>query len=304
MKKNKSIISVDKLTLCYVATDELVERLSKNNELVDRDDCFRLIRTKSDEAFFADSFDILIKIPKKNGESGYIERKMATLTSKLRTMVDSKINYVWLYVDNWAFYEVFGIYDGSKCNWLSCIDYIANELGLLFNNITSFDIALDTNINFAKKIKRAQFNDDVEVILNGKVRKDKKEVLNEIGYYQTADQCRMRTLTIYVDQKKEDGLELRVYDKHREIEEKSHKVYIPVWNGLKNGSHRIELSIKNEHLKEFYIQKGQVIPDELLMTTLASQQQSESPLFEMLLYFSNRLLRFRFHGKPISIFQL
>ncbi|MFT0494911.1 hypothetical protein [Bacteroides thetaiotaomicron] len=74
---------------------------------------------------------------------------------------------------------------------------------------------------------------------------------------------------------------------------------------MKDKNYRVELTVKNEHLKEFYKQqKGEMIPDELLMTTLASQQQSEDLLFEMLLYFSDRLLRFRFNGKPISIFQL
>lgn len=113
----------------------------------------------------------------------------------------------------------------------------------------------------------------------------------------------MRTLSIYITPKKQDGLSLKVYDKKRELE-KSKKSYIPLWNGLRNNDYRVELTLKNEHLKEFYKQKGETIPDELLMATLASQQQSQDPLFEMLLYFSNRLLRFRFDGKPISIFQL
>lgn len=218
-------------------------------------------------------------------------------------MGDDKVNYVWLYIENWVFYEVFGIYDGSKCNWLACVDYIADELGLSFNNITDLHVALDTNINFAKKIRYAQFNDDYEVILNGKVRSDKKEVLDEILHIQTGDQCRLRTLTICINPKKQDGLSLKIYDKKRELE-KSNKKYIPQWNGLKDKDYRVELTIKNEHLKEFYQWKGEAIPDDLLMVTLSSQLQSQDLLFDMLYYFSNRLLRFRYGGKVISIFQL
>lgn len=79
---------------------------------------------------------------------------------------------------------------------------------------------------------------------------------------------------------------------------------VPQWNGLKDKDYRVELTIKNEHLKEFYQWKGEAVPDELLMATLASQSQSQDLLFDMLYYFSNRLLRFRYNGKGVSIFQL
>ena len=300
MRQKKSIISIDKLTLCYRATDEVVNKLNEYNELIDSDDCFTLVRVPSDEALFANSFHVMVSF---DGSGRTHQKKFATLKTKLRSMGDDKVNYVWLYIENWVFYEVFGIYDSGKCNWLACVDYIADELGLSLNNITDLHVALDTNINFAKKIKHAQFNDDYEVILNGKARLDKKEVLDEILHIQTGDQCRLKTLTICISPKKQDGLSLKVYDKKKELE-KSNKKYIPQWNGLNDKDYRVELTIKNEHLKEFYQWKGQVIPNELLMATLASQSQSQNLLFDMLYYFSNRLLRFRYGGKCISIFQL
>lgn len=302
MRKNKSVISVDKLTLCYKATGELVDRLNEYNELIDGDDCFRLVRVPSDEALFANCFHVMIKFSFGNA-GGIVEKKLATLKTKLRSMDDSKVNYVWLYLENWVFYEVFGVYDGSKCNWLSCVDYIVDELGLRFNNITDLHISLDTNINFAKRIKHAQFSDDYKVILNGTLRFNKKEILGEILHIQTGDQCRLRTLTIYVNPKKQDGLSLKIYDKKKELE-KSHKSYIPKWHGLKDKNYRVELTVKNEHLKEFYQWKNETFPNELLMATLASQSQSQDLLFDMLYYFSNRLLRFSYNGKGISIFQL
>lgn len=300
MRKKKSIISIDKLTLCYRATDEVINKLNEYKELVDSDDCFTLVRVPSDEALFANSFHVMIS---SNDSGRNHRRKFATLKTKLRSMEDSKFNYVWLYIENWVFYEIFGVYSNSKCNWLSCVDYIADELDLSLNNITDLHIALDTNINFAKKIKHAQFGDDYEVLLNGTLRSDKKEVLDEILHIQTGDQCRLRTLSIYVSPKKQDGLSLKIYDKKRELE-KSNKNYIPKWNELKDKNYRVELTVKNEHLKEFDKQQGEAIPNELLMTTLSSQSQSQDTLFDMLLYFSNRLLRFHYKGKPISIFQL
>ncbi len=302
MKKNESIISVDKLTLCYQAKDKLINKLSECDELTDSDDCFYLERIPCDDALFSDSFNVIIKRALFDGTGGLIKKKLATLRIKSHSMSENKINYVWLYIENWVFYETFTAIQG-KHNWLACVDYIVDELGLSFNNVTSLDIALDTSINFAKRIKSAQFNDDYGIILNGTFRTDKKEVLNEIRYLQTGDQYRLRTLSIYITPKKQNGLGLKVYDKKRELE-KSNKTYIPQWNELKNSDYRIELTLKNEHMKEFYEQKGEVIPDELLMATLASQQESQAPLFDMLLYFSNRLLRFRYNRKTISIFQL
>lgn len=301
MIKKKSVISIDKLTLCYRATDEVIDKLNEYEELIDSDDCFTLVRIPSDEALFANSFHVMVSF---DGSGRTHQKKFATLKTKLRSMGEDKVNYVWLYIENWVFYEVFAFYGkNNKCNWLSCVDYIADELGLSLNNITDLHVALDTNINFAKKIKHAQFNDDYEVILNGKARLDKKEVLDEILHIQTGDQCRLKTLTICISPKKQDGLSLKVYDKKKELE-KSNKGYIPQWNGLKDKDYRVELTIKNEHLKEFYQWKDEIIPDELLMTTLASQSQSQDLLFDMLYYFSNRLLRFRYGGKVISIFQL
>lgn len=303
MKKQDCVISIDKLTLCYRAKDEIIQELNECNELIDSDDCFRLVRVPSDEALFANSFHVLIKFPYSDGRKGFFERKFATLKTKLRTMEDDKVDYVWLYIENWVFYEIFITSNCSKCNWLSGVDYIADELKLSLNNITDLHIALDSTANFAKKIKHAQFCDDYEVILNGRLRSRKQEILNEILHVQTGDQSRLRTLTIYITPKKQDGLSLKIYDKKLELE-KSNKGYIPIWSGLEDKDYRVELTLKNEHLKEFYKNKGNPIPDELLMVTLASQVESQELLFDMLYYFSNRLLRFRYLGKTISIFEL
>lgn len=301
MRKQDCVISIDKLTLCYRASDEFVQKLNECNELRDSDNCFKLVRVPSDEALFANSFHLMIKHPRGDGEQGFVERKFATLKTKLHSMEGA--NYVWLYVENWVFYEIFIVSSGSKCNWLSCVDYVSNELELSLNNITDLHIALDSTVNFAKKIKHAQFCNNYDVILNGKMRSNKKEVIDEIEYLQTGDQCRLKTLSIYIKPKKRDGLSLKIYNKKRELE-KTNKEYIPKWNALEDKDYRVELTLKNEHLKEFYKSKGNSVHDELSMVTLASQVESQGLLFDMLYYFSNRLLRFRYEGKVISIFEL
>ena len=40
MRKKKSIISIDKLTLCYRATDEVIRKLNEYDKLEDSDNSF------------------------------------------------------------------------------------------------------------------------------------------------------------------------------------------------------------------------------------------------------------------------
>ena len=60
MRKKKSIISIDKLTLCYRATDEVIRKLNEYDKLEDSDNSFTLVRVPSDEALFANSFHVMI----------------------------------------------------------------------------------------------------------------------------------------------------------------------------------------------------------------------------------------------------
>lgn len=307
MKKVKSVISIDKLTLCYSASSELIAQLNEINELIDSDGCFRLVRIASDEALFANSFRLLIKFPEGDGKC--TEKEFAILKTKTNSIESNKKNYVWLYFDNWVFYEVFITVQGSKCNWLSCVNYIIDELGLVFNNITSLDIALDNNVNIAKKIKHAQFSDDYTVKLNGTFRKNKKVILDDILHISTGDQIKMRTASVVVKPRKKDGLSLKSYNKTNELN-KSAKEYIPKWIDLNSIVYRTEVTLKNEHLKEFYAQNGESIPNELLLAILANQNESQSVLSEMLHYFTDRLLMFNYNpehkgkGKTLSIFEL
>lgn len=60
MRKNKSVISIDKLTLCYRATDEVIKKLNEYDKLEDSDNSFTLVRVPSDEALFANSFHVMV----------------------------------------------------------------------------------------------------------------------------------------------------------------------------------------------------------------------------------------------------
>jgi len=299
MKGIKSMLSIDKLTLCYIANDELIDKLDNYDEIDDTDDCFRLKRIPSEDTLYMNGFNLMIKYPEKDAE-GTTWRKFGTLRTKNRSVKNN--SYVWIYFENWVFYETF-ITNSEKHSWFCLTDYVIDELELTFNNITELHICFDSNINFAKRVKKAQFNDDYEVILNGKCRFDKEEILKEILYLQTGNQKRMKTISAYIHPQVKDGLSLRIYDKSEELK-KSNKSYIKTWIDMDNNIHRVEVTTKNEHIKEYYKEKSPEMKDETLIRLFASQQESQPILAEMIEYFANRLLRFRYKGNPISIFQI
>lgn len=268
---------VDKLAICYTATDEVATQIkAMTNEIFD---CFRLVALPDNTSeIYTSSAAIMGDIP---GEG---ERRVAVLNwgNKLLRNNENAKNYFWLYVENWLLY--FQLY--KKINSIGILDYITDTLHLEFKHLTGLDVAVDSNVNFAQRVKKLIFDKKTTVILNNRVRSDKKEVLDEILYVQTGDQVRFRSLTIYVKQKK-PGLTLKLYDKTHEIES-SRKEYIRAWHDAKKRIYRAEVSLNREVLKDSKILAD--IPNERLLTELAGNQQLLCDLF---LEYSNRLLRFR-----------
>lgn len=169
----------------------------KSSNILDYKD-FKLIRYKDPNKLFSDCFVIQsLNIDDQNG--GLIWYDFAYLKFNIRLSEnDAKYNYVWIYVNNKTLYTP--MYPGISI--ISELEYIADVLDLKINNITSLDIAFDSNINFAKRIRKAVFNPSLSVILNGKLKDDPKEILNEIIYLQKGNQERVTDLSVYISQKR------------------------------------------------------------------------------------------------------
>ena len=60
---------------------------------------------------------------------------------------------------------------------------IAEELGLIENNITTIDIACDSNVNLAKRVKRAILNETLLPIVNRKPYIDEKEKIKGVRQF-------------------------------------------------------------------------------------------------------------------------
>ena len=96
----------------------------------------------------------------------------------------------------------------------------------------------------------------------------------------------MTELSIYVKQKKKNGLELCFYDKTKEAI-KNNKLYILNWMNTQQNIFRAEIRLKNQFLKEYFDKKSDFDINQILAKLVDKEF-----LFDMFLYFSNRHWRY------------
>ena len=214
MKGIKHRLNIDKLTLCYIAPKSVVNDLENTKEWVC--DGFRIDKVDNLESSNETFLKVSILVPYE--ESEYKEYAVIKIGNTFEKD-DDEIRYVWIMIDNKVFYGY-----KNYSNNLSYIYYIADYLKLDFNNITEIHIALNSNINWFSKVKKAIRNLSLmPIILNKKYPKE-KEIIDKILYLHTADRKRYRTDTMIIKNAEKD-MEIDLYDKTNEIIE-SNKEYI------------------------------------------------------------------------------
>ncbi len=157
--------------------------------------------------------------------------------------------------DNKALYTLFECVEGSKYNVVGFIIYVADQLGLEFNNVTLTEICMDTNKNIIAALRKyIKDYEGYDMFLNGNLVHDKDRKLENYGeYYSRSRKKISRQPTLYLHQKKQYGLGLKIYNKTIEIKEAScSKDYITDWLGYgKQTIYRAELTIRNTDLRDF-----------------------------------------------------
>jgi len=240
MRGKKYQVSVDKLTVCYRATEKTIKMLSKLTKYESPDGCFRL--TKSDSSIFENCIRIEVINPNTDR---YMTFGNLSFNKKLSNCDQN--NYVWLYFANRVFYTPFL---QKTSNIIMFGHFISCDLELAYNNVTSLDLAINSNVNYAKKIKKAIFNLNLIPIINGIARTDIYKVIEEVLYIHKGNRKRYTDISVYIKESEtKDGAELRTYDKFDELEE-SDKEYIKEWNTISH-PHRIEICLKKKHIKRY-----------------------------------------------------
>ena len=286
MKGIKHRLNIDKLTLCYIASKSIVDELE--NTKVWACDGFRIDRVEEFETNNETYLKISISEP---NEEEYKEYALIKIGNKFEKEEDDK-RYVWIMIDNRIFYGY-----NRYSNDLNYIFYIADYLKLEFNNITDIHIALNSNINWFCKVKKAIRNLSLIPIILNKKYLNEKEIIDKVLYLHTADRKRYRTDTMIIKNAEKD-MEIDLYDKTNEIIE-SNKEYIKDDFGGNTNIFRNEVRLKKTALKDFLDYKGINWEDFYMRLT------DFEFLFDVYIYFQNKIIRFTNKKRElISILEL
>lgn len=278
MKGRRYSLNIDRLEVCYTAPKELIDSL-ENTTFWDRGE-YRLSEVSRDK------IETLLKIevltPREEVEwavFGWLR-----IGNKFEGKEDTS-RFCWIRLENEALYR----------GELPYLFYIADDLGVEFHNITDIEIALDSNVNWFRRVKSAIREEELTPIILGKAYPDRRELISKILYIHTGDRLRYRTDSLSL---RGGDISLKLYDKGEEIET-SGKDYIRESFGLRSGGiFRAEIKANNRALSDFCSASGCSQYD------IYMQLINRSLIFELWLYYANKLLRFREKRTIVSIAQL
>lgn len=294
MRTPKGQINVDKLKVCFranpVLLDNLIEEF-KTNKVLDLVD-YKLVIVEQDEDAMTVALDM--DMDGATHRFGYFNFPLNGKYAK----------YVFFTVENKALYTVFGVWEGRKSSIAMMIEDIATDMGLQFNNITSVELAFDTNVNVLAKVRKAIKNvEQYDMVVNMKQVRTSREKI--AGYCEVYGGSRVRLITppmLYFRQKKDEGLRLKIYNKSREMEDASpaKAEYIPQWNDISTPIYRAEVTVRNEDIADFCGKTGKD-KGEALFWLFNDDWRSE-----LWLHCAKRVLHFydRYSGGIVDILDL
>lgn len=236
-KANQGKPVIDELRLCYIAEPSLLEDLSKvevGGSWIASP--FTLFRLGGDRFEF--TFAVCIGEPGKREEIGML---------KFGRYGAGKSPYVYYKINNRVLYSP---------PELELAMSLPDLLGLLFNNFTAIDIAIDFQKNISTIIKRMMRNENVTTILNGKAQKDRKRIIHDMTVDYSTSLNRLHHPTITLRQEKarkhkDKGITVQSYDKKAEIEAVSGKDYILEYYGQPRFLFRLEVRLRYQELQDF-----------------------------------------------------
>lgn len=285
MKGKRYKLNIDRLELCYTAPREVIDSLEEATSW-DREG-YRLQEVSRDR--IETTFKIEVIAP--GTESGWFLYAWLRIGNRFEKEEDTS-RYCWIALDNRALYT-----PGKDYGELPYIYWIEEDLGLKFNNISYLEIALDSNVNWFKRVRSALRTEELTPVILGKAYRNMKDRIKNLLYIHTGDRIRYRTNTLSL--KSANGeISLEIYNKGEEIEE-SGKQYISECFGLPSvGCFRLEVKVRNRALEDFCRSYG------LTQYDIYMKLLDRSLLFELWLYYCNKLFRFKEKRNQVSLLQL
>jgi hypothetical protein len=188
-------------------------------------------------------------------------------------------------------------------NTIFFLEEMASRLHLSLVSVSNLEIAFDSNINFARLLKRTVADEKFIPVINRVKYPDvnSRELINNAFLNYGTTRSRAVNLSYYVQQSK-GRLELKCYNKSKEIDSKSGKTYIYKWLDMDKNIHRMEIKAKREPVNAFCEGKG-ISLSEFLYNLHTGENLSEA--FTLWL---NRLIHFKKAEKPngrdVTVFDL
>jgi hypothetical protein len=288
--KTKTNLSIDYLKICYRQPEGLFRVIASTQEdLIPRLGYDLLITDRDDQRII-----LTVLMPDTSGQWS-----LGTLVLNNGNTFDGKAFFEF---SNRSMYEVLSWLPGQRpSNFIVLMDFIANDLGLKYNNCTRIDIALDTTVNAVARIKKRKRDvDNLDMFLCRHRVTDPDLRLDDYGEFYGATRRRLlKHPEIIIKQSKQEGTRLKVYDKSRELLESRPDKIERYYNWLGDGwdqdtdhIYRVEVSVRNEDLKEIWKKISKRLRPEELDMPFLDQIQTEKILawyffesLESLVYF-------------------
>lgn len=235
---------IDELRLCYVAEPTFLETL------------FHL---DFGERITFDGIDV-VRIVAQHFQYYYTLHLNKTLVGSLYFGRYGDVSdYLWLKVDNRILYE--------QQQLQSLLHLFQEIFPVQFNNITQLDLAKDFKKNIVYAITKLIRNKEIKTIINGKVVKDRKKILDElmIAYGVSLERLRNPSLKICQAEavhNKSKGVTIQAYNKGAELQH-SKKEYISNFYGNPKTLHRLEVRLNSNEIRDFYrkVKRVEVVDD-------------------------------------------
>ena len=280
--KNEFTPTIDKLKICYKVAENSYLNILRDNpteEFEHPDWGYRLRLVQG--THFNYIYEIVYLDYKDNTFEEFTEQVFGTLEWGLKSDTEEAMqSFVWLHVNNKQFYLKHDYQHSRLVN----LEYIEDTLGLVFNNITHLDIAIDSSCNFPKKLIQLIRNIDYNLIVNGTKIADRKQLIEDILYIGVGNRERIKEYGVLVAQRNKN-ITLNAYNKKREIESKSHKQYILDNNGNPKKLYRLEVRINSDVLKDFFTRSRIEYSPRIFLDS--------ANLLYLFMVFLNRVIRFQ-----------
>ncbi len=283
----RRLIQIDALTMCYeVLNTYYYEQLRQLNldESIDLNE-FQLTRTTGRY------YDNVYNIQAWNGEKtilfGQMKFSLANGNEESNTHKNG-LRKIWLSLNNETLYT-------QDFHFLT---YIEQKLGLVFHNVTSLDLCLDTPFSVSPLIKAYLHNKDITTILNGKRIIDRDEDRTEISYTFSGSLNKQdKYKTVNIKQRnairdKSKGITVLTYDKVAEIGNASDKQYILDHYGNPPRLYRTEVHLNAEDIKN-YVERIGIQYTPLILF-------DEAVLESMFFHFLGSVIRFQSRKYDVS----